>query len=127
MESVMIIGTITADREAAVPLTVHGSGSQSLDVEVVIDTGFNGFLTLPPALISPLGLAYHSQIIVILGDGSASALRQFEGTVDWDGQMRDVLVLEADGDPLIGMALLYGSRMTLDIVDGGDVTIETRP
>src|SRR5262249_60579706 len=34
----------------------------------------------------------------------------------WHGRERDVIVLEADGDPLIGMSLLYGSRVTLDVV-----------
>jgi hypothetical protein len=29
--------------------------------------------------------------------------------------------------PLIGMSLLYGSRVTLDVVDGGPVTIEPVP
>jgi hypothetical protein len=38
-----------------------------------------------------------------------------------------VLVLQADGGPLVGMSLLYGSRMTLDIVDDGDVIIDALP
>ena len=32
-----------------------------------------------------------------------------------------------DGGPLIGIALLYGSRVTLDVVDGGGVTVEELP
>jgi hypothetical protein len=37
------------------------------------------------------------------------------------------LVLEADGGPLVGMALLRGSRMTMDIEVGGTVMIEPLP
>jgi hypothetical protein len=54
-------------------------------------------------------------------------LRQLEAVVSWDGQDRNVMVLEANGGPLLGMSLLYGSRVTLDVVDGGPVTIQTLP
>jgi hypothetical protein len=37
------------------------------------------------------------------------------------------MVLEADGGALIGMALLYRSRLTLEVLDGGPVTIELLP
>jgi hypothetical protein len=43
--------------------------------------------------------------------------------VIWDGQARDVLALAADGCPFLGMSLLYGSVVTLHVVDGGLVTI----
>lgn len=72
-----------------------------------------------------LGLTYHSQVIAMLADGSSVALRRHEAIVDWNGQARDVLVLETEGGPLVGMSLLYGSRMTLDIVEGGVVMIDT--
>nr|MBC8228759.1 clan AA aspartic protease [bacterium] len=45
----------------------------------------------------------------------------------WHNQEREVLVLQADGGPLVGMSLLYGSRVTLDVVDGGDVIIDILP
>ena len=37
------------------------------------------------------------------------------------------MLLDADGGPLVGMSLLYGSRVTLDVVDGGPITIEPLP
>ncbi len=45
----------------------------------------------------------------------------------WYGQEREVLVLQADGGPLVGMSLLYGSRVMLEVVDNGDVTIDPLP
>jgi predicted aspartyl protease len=81
---------------------------------------------LPPSLVAALGLAYHSETLALLGDGSTVSFHKYEATVLWHGQDREVIVLEAAGGPLAGMALLYGSRVTLDIVDGGDVTIELR-
>lgn len=123
----MMTGMITADRKASLHLTVRGPQGREQRVEAVVDTGFNGDLTLPPAFVAALQLLYHSQTLAELADGSRLSLREYEATIDWDGQLRDVLVLEAGGSPLIGMALLYGHHMTMDIVDGGPVTIAKLP
>jgi predicted aspartyl protease len=54
----MKIGTVESSGEALVPLTVEGlgSGGQQRDITALLDTGFNGFLALPPALIGELDL-----------------------------------------------------------------------
>jgi len=48
-------------------------------------------------------------------------------TVLWDTQPREVLVLAAEGGPLMGMAMLYGHRVILHVVDNGDVLIDPWP
>lgn len=106
-------------------LPIRGGNAQEQEIEAVLDTGFDGYLTLSDALARTLGLSYHSQVVVTLGDGSERALRQYQATVVWDGQERDVLALATDGVPLIGMALLYGNDVFLHVVDGGHVTIQT--
>ena len=60
----------------------------------------------------------------MLGDGHEVALDVFAGMVVWDGQDRDVVVLGVDGDVLVGMALLVGSRVILEVEERGRVTIE---
>ncbi|MDE2736209.1 MAG: hypothetical protein OXI72_17565 [Gemmatimonadota bacterium] len=52
----MITGIVSADYEAVIRLKVQGPIGQEREVDAVVDTGFNGFLTLPPRLITPLGL-----------------------------------------------------------------------
>jgi hypothetical protein len=47
--------------------------------------------------------------------------------VEAEHKGKHLMVLEEAGAPLAGMSLLYGSRVTLQIVDGGDVTIEPLP
>lgn len=42
----MIKGAVNANREARLRLTVRGLSGQEREIEAVIDTGFNGFLTL---------------------------------------------------------------------------------
>jgi hypothetical protein len=46
------------------------------------------------------------------------------GGVVWHGDEREILVIQADGDPVIGMALLDGSRVVLHVEDNGEVLIE---
>ena len=52
----MITGIVTVAREAVISLTVRGPNGQEQEIEAVIDTGFDGSLTSPPALITALGL-----------------------------------------------------------------------
>lgn len=101
-----------------------GSGAQSEETEAAIDTGFTGFLTLSPALVELLQLPYWEASEFTLGDGSSVRLDVYKGRVSWDGLVREVLILEAEGTSLVGMSLLYGYRLTMDVVDGGPVTIE---
>jgi predicted aspartyl protease len=46
----MMTGVVTPNRQAVIELTLRSTGGQVNTVEAVIDTGFNGFLTLPPHL-----------------------------------------------------------------------------
>ena len=121
----MITGKITANREAIIELEVIGSNQHREKVEAVIYTGFNGYLTLPNDLISYLNLQQAGSRQVTLGDGNVVVLDVYLAMVLWHGQQREILALEADGGPLIGMSLLYGSRLVLEIIDNGDVTIES--
>ena len=54
-----IRGTVDALRFAQIPITLRGAdGNPDKTIDVLIDTGFDGALSLPPALIGELGLPY---------------------------------------------------------------------
>jgi len=55
-------------------------------VRTVIDTGFNGFLSLSFAIITTLNLPWSGSDFVMLGDGSETYFDLYTGTVIWDGQ-----------------------------------------
>jgi clan AA aspartic protease len=127
----MMTGRVTARREATLRLTVLGPDQRQHAVDAVLDTGFNGFLTLSSHVVRtlrlPLRLPFVGHRRATLGDGSIVVLDLYLATVLWHEQAREVLVLQADGGPLVGMALLYGSRVVLHVVDDGDVLIEPWP
>ena len=52
----MIEGVVNASYEPVVTLAVQGPAGQANEIEAVIDTGYNGLLTLPPPVITELGL-----------------------------------------------------------------------
>jgi clan AA aspartic protease len=122
----MITGGVTASREAIVRLELRGPRS-AVVTDAVIDTGFTDFLSLPLSLVTALGLAYLQTDKVFLADGSEIAVDQYEVTVIWDGQRRDVIAHCLEGSPLIGMSLLYDHLLTMEVVSGGPVSIDRIP
>src|SRR5436190_16264135 len=104
----MITGTVNSAREAVVRLTVQDPAGQEHEVEAVIDTGYNGALLLPPALVSTMSLPFRRRGRALLADGSETVFDIHEATVQWDYKPRRIPIDVADTDPLVGMALLYG-------------------
>src|ERR1700712_2691718 len=104
----MITGWVNAFREAVIQLPVRSLGGQEQGVEVVIDTGFNGYLTLPPHLIEALDLSFRRNGRAVLGDGSEVTFDIHEAVILWGGQLRRIPVDSAETEPLLGMGLLEG-------------------
>ena len=123
----MIIGVVNANREATIPLVVMGLQGHQQDVEAIIDTGFTGFLTLPPPLVMALGLSWLCRQPGILADGRVEFFDVYVVTVLWDGQPRTVEVEAAGTEPLVGMSLLDRHALYIDVLRGGRVTITGLP
>ena len=119
----MISGVVTADREATIQLVVRGPSGTQQQIEAVIDTGFDGWLSLPPAVISLLELQWRRRGRAVLADGNECVFDIYEGTAEWDGGLRRIAVDEANTEPLIGMSLLDGYELNICVQHGGTVTI----
>lgn len=113
--------------EAAIQVLIRGDKGQEIQVEAVIDTGFNGFLTLPVELIPDLELQFVGTTNAALGDGKQVYFDVYEATVVWDGKERNVAALATDGGALVGTSLLWGHTVTLTMEAGGAVRIEALP
>ncbi|MCE9553452.1 MAG: clan AA aspartic protease [Planctomycetes bacterium] len=94
------------------------------EVDVRIDTGFNGDLVLPKQQIADLALPQSGTVKAILADGSEIALKRYECLIDWFGEQRDLEVVANDGEyPLLGVGLLVGRDLHISY-RSGDITIE---
>jgi clan AA aspartic protease len=123
----MIPGVVNGNLEATIRLVVRGSGGQEQEIAAVIDTGFNGFLTLSPALVRQFGLPHIGQSRALLANGQEELLDLYEVTLLWDGQWRTVETDAADTDALVGMSLLYRYNVSVEAVEGGQVVIAALP
>lgn len=120
----MMQGVVNLQREATLTIVVSNSNRQLQSINTVIDTGFNGFLSLPSQIITSLNLPWSGSDFVTLGDGSETFFDLYTATIIWDGQYREIDIAESETEPLLGMALLYGYRLQVDTIEGGMVKIE---
>ena len=98
-------------------------GGATVKVTATVDTGFNGHLTLPPAVIASLGLLFMGKRATILADGRTVVCNVYSGLVNWHGVPRAVEVDETASEPLVGMRLLEDSALRVTCRPGGRVRI----
>lgn len=122
----MIRGYVNDVYEAVVPFTLQGPSGHTRDIEAVIDTGYTGFLTLTRALVTELQLPYRNRDLAVLADGREAVFDVYEVTVLWDGHDRQVDAYVSDASPLVGMRLMDGHNLNIEVVNGGFVAIERR-
>ncbi|HED04118.1 MAG TPA: clan AA aspartic protease [Candidatus Fraserbacteria bacterium] len=94
------------------------------ELQVVVDTGFNGELVLPLRLLRRLGFERTGTIRVELADGSIVQTKVFLGSILWLDQEKKVTAYATGSqDALLGTRLLLGCIFTLD-VENGKVRLE---
>ena len=120
----MIRGRVGSHRQAWVQLDLKSRTGRLQRIEAVVDTGFDGNLTLPPNIIRELDSESELEINVVLATGAADRVKTWNGDVIWHEQVRSLLILESGGTPLLGMELLEDSQLTMQARINGDVLIE---
>lgn len=119
----MMLGVVNQRCEAVLPIVVGNVNGQRQVIDAVIDTGFNGFLTLPSTMIMTLDLPWSGSDVATLGDGSEALFDMYTANIIWDGDYQEIDIAESETEPLIGMGLLYGYRLQVDIIEKGRITI----
>jgi clan AA aspartic protease len=123
----MIQGIVNARHEAVVRLRVRGPAGAESDVEAIVDSGFSASLTLPMAIVTALGLVRLSGSAAVLADGSVRQFDIFAAEVLWHGTWQAVLVSAVGNESLMGMRLLAGHKLLIEVVQGGSVEIVPLP
>jgi clan AA aspartic protease len=102
------------------PVTIYGENtSPSRMVEFVVDTGFEGALTLPRQVIADLQLTFLTDLKAHLADGSQIQTDMYLARIEWVGAAKEIAVLELEGQPLLGTALLQGCDIAIHFEEGG--------
>ena len=117
-------GRVDVDLDAILQLRLRGPGKSAHTVIAVIDTGYSGWLTLPPRMISALQLPKVGPGVAELADGTIASFDLYKGAVFWHGRWLPIDIDEATTDPLIGMALLEGCELNIRVKRGGNVTVQ---
>ncbi len=120
----MIEGFVNANHEAVLPLSLRGPEGQTRKVNAVIDTGYSGSLTLPPALVAELGLPYAFSSRATLADDTEVGFRVHRVTVLWDSKSLHTETDAVGITSLVGMALLDTHSLYMEITNGGRVVIQ---
>ncbi len=123
----MIKGRVDGNQQALVTIDIIDGEDSIQSIEAILDTGFTGYLTLPTDSLQRLGIRSVGQRTFELANGVLFEFEAFLTAVTWHGRLRDVLVLKSDSAPLLGMTLLWGSRVTVDAIIDGEVKIEELP
>jgi clan AA aspartic protease len=119
----MITGIVNDEFEPIISISLYDSEGNIYTQDAIVDTGFNGWLSLPPDLISQLNLKWKRRGRAILGDGSECVFNVYEAVLDWDGNLLTIPIDEADSEPLVGMSLMEGYQLMVQVFEGGRVEL----
>ncbi len=115
----MITGSVNSDFEPIIPISICEDNGKVYTHEAIVDTGFNGWLSLPSDLIGNLNLRWKRRGRAILGDGSECIFDVYEAVVVWEGVYLTIPVDEADSEPLVGMSLMENYQLMVQVFEGG--------
>ena len=107
-----------------ISLVIRGRDGDLRRYQAVLDTGFTGAVALPAPDVQRLGLSIPQTEHVRFANGESDASDVYRANVLWDGEEQVARVHAIGNDPLVGMALLDGSRVTMDVAEGGPIVIE---
>ncbi len=109
----MITGVVI-NQSPYIEVTVIGNRGQ-MGIVALIDTGFDGCLSLPMEMGVVLGLELNDMVEYELADGTVNTELVFIAQVDWEGETKEIdVILSSSDEALIGTELLEGKSLNID-------------
>jgi len=112
--------------EARIDVIVVGPAGYRKTVRAVIDTGSSGWLTLPKSDIDELGLPKTGFVRAALANGSEATFDTYAGSVVWNRRTMMIEIEQAETTPLVGVSLMKGCELRIEVWLGGSVRINPR-
>jgi predicted aspartyl protease len=119
----MIEGVFDDDLLPRVPLVLLTFDRKEHPVEGILDTGFNGYLSLTPEWVERLLLVQVGESDMQLADGSIHVAPECMVRLRLGEHETLVAAQISEGSVLIGTRLLYGYSVGLEVVFQGSVTL----
>ena len=117
-------GYVNAEpKEPRLTVLILDAAGIAVPLEMAIDTGFTGFMTLPFLVAQALGLESDEERRMMLADGQIVVTPTYRATVIWHGSPLEIDVLELDTRPVIGMSLLWDSDIAVAVRENGRVVV----
>jgi clan AA aspartic protease len=118
-----MIRGIVIDHSPYIEVAIIGNRGQ-VDTVALLDTGFDGDLSLPMEIGVALGLELWDMVETELADGTVILELTYIAYIDWEGEFKMVSVtLTRSDEALIGTRLLEGKSVNIDFRTG-EVIIE---
>jgi len=105
-------------------LDLPGNDGSEVAVEFIVDTGFDGYLTLPADVVRRLFVEPFGPQTQMLADGTQVECPVCYITLPWNEETREVEVLVLGRSPLLGTLFLEGCQLTVDMSEGGELTVD---
>ncbi len=109
-----------------VRLRIRGPSGE-VEVDALVDTGYTGSLALPATVAMSLSLKRLFGGTAVLADGSTRRFDTYGAEVEWGGVWRDIVASAVGDDALVGMGLLAGQELRIEVVAGGQVEVGPLP
>jgi clan AA aspartic protease len=92
---------------------------EEIEMNAIIDTGYNGEVILSENKIQEMGLEFLGTIDTELADGRVVELDLFKGRIKWFGRIREIAVgASRSEDTLLGTLLLADCEVDINFKDG---------
>ena len=123
----MLTGTVDQDLNIRVRLEFIGINGANVEYDMLFDTGFSGYFSLPRHLINTLGYPEVDSDELRLGDGTKIIATVHAGRVVWDGQEQNATLHCLEDDALLGMSQIEGYHVDLPARVGETVPFALMP
>ncbi len=125
--SVMLLGKLSDKLAPFLELSILSTDSTSRQHSFLVDTGCTLEMVLPAVILAELGWPVIETMEIQQADGSRVAVDLHEGSVVFGELARPVLAAALGTQPIIGMELLQGWQLCLDIIAPGEGEVRLQP
>ena len=115
----MITGIVNPDFDPINQISICGLDGKVYTQDAIVDTGFNGWLSLPPDLFAKR----RGRAFLVMEVNASSMSIKYKAVLFWGGNFLTILIDEGDSEPLVSMSVMEGYQLMVQVPEGGHVEL----